>query len=104
MKHIFIVLLVLSSLVSNAQNGKVRGTIFDNTTGETLVGVTIAVKGTTTGTSTDLDGEFTLNLPGGVYDLQISFISYQTIIVEGIAVKPNEVTIVGNIKLMESTL
>lgn len=104
MKHLFIVFLSIYSLVATAQNGKVRGTIFDNSTGETLVGVTIAVKGTTNGTSTDLDGEFTLNLPEGKYDLQISFISYQTTTIESVEVKANNVTSIGNVKLLESTL
>lgn len=104
MKYIFIVFLSLISLFSSAQNGKVRGIIFDDSTGETLVGVTIAVQGTTTGTSTDLDGEFTLNLPEGVYNLQISFISYQTMIIESVEVKANDVTNINNLRLLESTL
>ena len=92
------------SLLVSAQNGKIRGTVFDGATGESLVGVTVVVKGTTDGTSTDLDGQFTLNLPQGLFDLQISFISYQTITVEGVKVKPGDVTVLDNLRLSESAV
>jgi TonB-linked SusC/RagA family outer membrane protein len=41
----------------------VSGTVVDDRTGEGLIGATILVKGTTNGTITDLDGNFTLSIP-----------------------------------------
>ncbi|MDP2042832.1 MAG: SusC/RagA family TonB-linked outer membrane protein [Algoriphagus sp.] len=41
----------------------VSGTVVDERTGEALIGSSILLKGTTTGTITDLDGRFSINLP-----------------------------------------
>lgn len=104
MKRLFFIILVLIAFYSRAQEGKIRGTIFDDKTGETLVGVTVLITGTTTGTATDLDGQFTLDLNPGTYELQISYISYQTLNVKEIQVKAGDVTLLENLRLKESTL
>ncbi|MDX9846688.1 MAG: TonB-dependent receptor [Tenuifilaceae bacterium] len=105
MKRLAVTLLLLSiTLFASAQRGKIRGTVFDDANGESLVGVTVFVKGSTIGTSTDLDGKFTIDVNKGVYDLQVSFISYQTITIEAIRVTPNSIVLFENIKLKESSL
>ncbi|AWV98520.1 SusC/RagA family TonB-linked outer membrane protein [Arcticibacterium luteifluviistationis] len=53
----------------------VSGTVKDDT-GETLPGVSIVVKGTTNGTTTDIDGSFTLNVPTKSSVLVFSFVGY----------------------------
>ena len=45
---------------------------------EGLPGVTVLVKGTTNGTTTDPNGGFSLNVPDGNGTLVVSFIGYQT--------------------------
>ncbi len=56
------------------QNGKISGTIVDNL--GTVAGASVVVKGTTNGTISDFDGNFTLeNIPNGAI-IQISFIGY----------------------------
>ncbi|HKK62793.1 MAG TPA: TonB-dependent receptor [Bacteroidales bacterium] len=85
----------------SAQEGKIRGSVIDNETGEPLVGVTVLV-GATTGTITDLDGKFSLNLEPGMYNLQISYISYQTLTIEDIEVLSNDVSVLDNIRLTVS--
>ncbi len=42
----------------------VSGNVSDERTGEPLIGASIILKGTTSGAITDLDGNYTLNLPG----------------------------------------
>ena len=54
--------MVLSVGAMWAQNVKVSGTVTDNA-GEPLIGVYVLVEGTTTGTSTDFDGKYTLDAP-----------------------------------------
>jgi len=57
----------------------VTGTVTDEVTGEYLPGVNIVVKGSgNTGTSTDSNGEFSLNVPSLNVDLVISFVGYET--------------------------
>lgn len=56
----------------------VSGTITDASTGETLVGVTIFDASTNTGASTDINGEYSLELPAGDHTLRYSFVGYVT--------------------------
>ena len=104
MKIILSILLTLSAMFALGQNGIVRGTVYDDKTGETLVGVAVVVKGTTTGTSTDLDGQFTLNLAPGTYELQVSYISFESLLINNVVVNQGETTLFGDIRLKTSTL
>lgn len=92
---------ILISIVSFTQNGFVTGKVVDQTTGEELIGVAIMVKGATKGTSTDIDGTYKLELAPGTYDLQVSYISYQTKVIPGVVVKAKEITTL-NITLQSS--
>lgn len=56
----------------------VQGQVVDAATGETLPGVNIVVEGTTIGTTTDIDGEYSINVPGPEALLVFSFIGYTT--------------------------
>lgn len=71
--------VVLSPSMAWAQN-TVRGTVVDEL-GEPVIGATVIVVGTQTGTTTDIDGKFTLQNIKKESVLQISFIGYQTITV-----------------------
>ena len=55
---------------------RVTGTITDASTGDPLVGVNIVVEGTTTGTMTDFNGKYTIEVPGRNAVLSISYIGY----------------------------
>lgn len=59
-------------------DGRITGTITDAKTAEPLTGVVVAVKGGTAGTSTDVDGHFSLSLPSGKYTLEIRYLGYDT--------------------------
>jgi hypothetical protein len=93
MKNI-LTLFILSflSLSVFTQNGFIAGKIIDQTTGEELIGVSVLVKGTTKGVATDIDGSFKLELTPGTYDIQVSFISYETKIISGVTVKAKDIT------------
>lgn len=66
----------LMSVESVSQEKTVQGTILDEN-GEPLIGVTVLIKGTTSGTVTDFDGKFSLNVAEGA-QLEISYVGYQT--------------------------
>lgn len=61
-----------------AQERTVRGTVTGDGTGETLPGVNVFLKGTSTGVVTDIDGVFTINVPGNNAVLVFSFIGLET--------------------------
>ncbi len=86
MKRIFILSLftvMLSILSLQAQveskgaTRPIKGVVIDKMTDEPIIGASIAVKGTATGTITDFDGQFTIEATTGQY-LQISYIGYET--------------------------
>ncbi|MDR1524539.1 MAG: SusC/RagA family TonB-linked outer membrane protein, partial [Tannerella sp.] len=56
------------------QDGKITGYVY-NADGDPLPGVTVLVRGTTNGTVTDADGQFTFNVPAGAM-LEISYIGF----------------------------
>ncbi|GAB3637309.1 TonB-dependent receptor [Hymenobacter arcticus] len=56
----------------------VKGRVVDKATGQGLPGVTVLVKGTTTGASTDAEGNFSLSAPDGNATLVVSYIGYAT--------------------------
>ncbi|GAB2498088.1 MAG: TonB-dependent receptor [Cytophagales bacterium] len=70
-------LLVLSAGAVMAQK-TVTGTVLDEY-GVGLPGVSILVKGTTTGTATDIDGKYSLNVPNDQATLVFSFIGYAAV-------------------------
>lgn len=60
-------------------NGEWSGTVYDEQ-GEALPGANIVVRGTSSGTVSDLDGTFKLKNPGGeIEDIVISFVGYETV-------------------------
>jgi len=89
---------------ASAQKGIIRGTVIDGTSGEALFGTTLVVKNTSTGTTSDFDGKFELQLDSGTYDLQASFITYRTVTVSGLVVRSGEVTIINQIRLSEENV
>ena len=70
-----LVMLLVSCTLAFAQN-TVTGTVIDNL-GEPVMGASVVQKGTTNGCTTDLDGNFTLNVPKGS-TLVVSFVGYVT--------------------------
>jgi len=63
--------------VAILQGITISGTVTD-AAGETLPGVNVVVKGTTTGVVTDLDGKYSINVPNADAVLQFSFVGYIT--------------------------
>ena len=83
----------ISSVQTTKQPGiRITGTVSDNF-GELLPGVAVVLRGTTTGTSTDSNGEFTLTVPSDTSVLQFRFIGYRM-----------QEVVVGNRKIIAVTM
>ena len=76
--------LALSGTMAMAQT-QIRGTVVDEA-GEPVIGASIIVVGTTTGTVTNFDGTFELNAPQGAKQVTISYVG---MVSQTIAIKPN---------------
>ncbi len=95
----FLILLIAGSAF--AQNGTIRGIIIDDANGEALIGVTVLVKGTSNGAITDLDGAFAISVEAGTHDLQVSYVSFETISITGVHVTAGKVTNIDQVRLKE---
>lgn len=70
--------LCFTAVPAQAQVRTIKGTVTAADTKETLPGATVYIKGTTSGTTTNLDGEFSLPIPGDDVTLVFSFVGYTT--------------------------
>jgi len=68
-------MLSIVHLSALAQGVTISGLIKDNN-GVTMPGVTVAVKGTSTGTASDIDGRYTITVPNRQSILQFSYLGY----------------------------
>ena len=80
MKKTLVLITLLMAYFGQAQNKfTISGTLKDQTNGETLLGATILLKGTSIGTTTNEYGFYSLTAPKGNYTLVISYLGYATI-------------------------
>lgn len=81
--------------------GSISGLVTDATTGESIIGANVILKGTQTGASTDIEGKFLINnVAEGAYTLLITFVTYKTQEVE-VVVENGKRSMIGNIQLAE---
>ena len=76
-KILFLLCLLTSSICIMAQR-TITGTVTDQDTEEPLIGASIVLVGTSTGAVTDFDGKFSLDVPEGTVELDVSFTGYTT--------------------------
>ncbi len=69
---------VMSIGLLTAQTTRVTGTVISSDDGEPVIGASIQVKGTTTGTVTNYDGTFELTVPASAKSLIVSYVGMQT--------------------------
>ena len=62
----------------NAQSKSVSGKVLSAEDGQPVIGASVMVKGTTTGTITDIDGKFSISLPSSASALTISYVGMKT--------------------------
>lgn len=78
-KNLFLMLLFLSFCgILHAQEIDVKGVVKSATDNEPLIGVSVKVKGTTHGTATDIDGQYTLKVSPDA-TLEVSYIGFKTV-------------------------
>ncbi len=73
---LFVFLFMAAAM--SAQTGTIQGTVTDALTNEPILLATVSIPGTTTGTTTDLDGKYVLaDLIPGLYTLEVSYLGYE---------------------------
>jgi len=77
-----------------SQTGTLSGKIVDSETGEELIGATVMILGTSTGTASDLDGNYSIHsLIPGTYDFTCQFISYDPQTITNVVISADVVTV-----------
>ena len=73
---LLVALLLMGCLQLLAQTRTIKGVVTDAQNGEALIGATIMVEGDKSGTVTDFDGNFSLQVPSSAKKVKISYIGY----------------------------
>lgn len=85
---LLIALTLLAATNAFAALGKIAGTVKDAQTGAPLPGANLTVVGTILGASSDANGNyFILNVPPGVYSVRVTYIGYETKVINNVAVR-----------------
>lgn len=88
--------LFIVSLISLAfaytQTGTLAGNVIDGEFLEPMAFANVLVKGTTTGTTSDFEGKYELELESGTYTIVFSFVGYATQEISDVIIKTGEVT------------
>ncbi|MBW2938557.1 outer membrane beta-barrel protein [Aureisphaera sp. CAU 1614] len=87
-------LLILFFINTSFGQGIISGKILDGEFNDVLAFANIIVKGTTTGTTSDFDGKYSLEVGEGTYTIEYSFVGYQTKEITQVTVKNGEVKII----------
>ncbi|MCF8359844.1 MAG: TonB-dependent receptor [Prolixibacteraceae bacterium] len=73
-----LITLLFLTFQLNAQQARVKGSVTDAATGETLLGASVILEGTTVGAMSDFDGNYVIDrIQPGTYNLVCKFISYK---------------------------
>ena len=76
-KVFLLVIFLITWTSAHTQSRNVSGTVTDSETKETLPGATIQIKGTTSGTTSDINGKYTVQVSGSSAVFRVSFIGYE---------------------------
>lgn len=88
-KGLLVICCTFLSTLLQAQQGSITGMVIDERTKEPLYPATIKIG--TTGTITDFDGNFELQLATGIQELEISYVGYETLI-QSVTIAADEMT------------
>lgn len=99
-----LLLLFITNIIFAGTTGKIAGRITDKETGEPLPGVNVVVQGTTLGSTTDLNGYYTILLvPPGVQTVIASMVGYARVTVNEVRILIDQTATV-NIELVEEAI
>ncbi|HNX11641.1 MAG TPA: SusC/RagA family TonB-linked outer membrane protein [Paludibacteraceae bacterium] len=101
-KKLILICMLLLTLAATAQKKAVTGTVTD-TNKEPLIGATVREAGTTNGTLTNFDGNFTLNVADGA-TLEVSYVGYTSAKIKASFGSPNLVSLKDDAALLDEVV
>lgn len=104
-KWIYLCLMLLAGSSGASAQTTLKGRVLDGAMpGETLAGANVKVPGTSVGSMTDIDGNFSFQLPEGKIVVQVSMIGYKTQVVNVKGKDFIEVTLQEESKVMDEVV
>ena len=79
-KLLFVVCFLFSLAVFSQEKFTISGTIYDQSSNETLIGVSIYLPDLNAGTTTNEYGFYSITIPKGDYKIQVSYLGYTTFV------------------------
>ena len=103
-KRLLLISMCLCALAyANAQTN-ISGRVMDGAANESAIGASVLVVGTTVGTITDYDGNFTLEVPEGKFILQVSMVGYKTQVINIRGKERIDVTLLEDTQMMDEVV
>ncbi|CAA9280521.1 MAG: TonB-dependent receptor [uncultured Adhaeribacter sp.] len=103
MKKLLLLLTLLSTTVlAFAQQGTLAGQVKDKKTGEPVIGAVVFITGSAKGSTTDVEGNYSIPLDAGVYKITASYVSYKPQTFESVQINAGKTTTL-NITIEEAT-
>lgn len=99
----WLILLLLTSVCAMAQK-TVNGTVLDKATKEPIIGAAVIVSGTSNGTVTDFDGNFSLKVDGLPVNIEVSFLGYEKLPVNATTANLGALYMSTDSKVMEDVI
>ena len=79
-KFLFTIILLILSVSVFAQNGTIRGFVYDKESGEPIIFCNVSLNGTTLGAPTDVNGFFSIaKVPSGDYKIIITYLGFDSL-------------------------
>ena len=79
-KFLFTIIVLILSFSAFAQNGTIRGFVYDKESGEPIIFCNVSLKGTTLGAPTDVNGFFSIaKVPSGDYKIIITYLGFDSL-------------------------
>ena len=88
---LMLVIIMMTGIMSFAQDNTIKGFVYEKSNGEPVMFANVFLKGTTLGSTTDINGYFSITrIPAGEYTVMVTSIGYDTIS-EKVSLKKNDV-------------
>jgi len=90
-KFVLLISFLTLTIFSFAQNGTVRGFVYEQETGEPVIFTNVYMQGTSYGAATDVNGYFAVSqIPPGNYVLMVTYLGFDTLKMD-ITINPDEI-------------
>ncbi len=95
LKHTILYALMILSGMATAQQGVLTGKVVDKASGETLIGAILEIRKDgirVSGTATDIDGNYHVEVDPGTYDVTVNYLSYAQLIISEVVISTKDVS------------